>query len=252
MSKINSNQVNWFEYWNSYRKCDVVSDDSLFYQVGKTINSIPIDKSVFKLMIERICVGLKLCPTDSLLDLCCGNGLLTFELAQIVSGVTGVDFSNHLIETARKYKACNNIKYVACDILAEPFEYIAPNFIPNKIVMNAALAYFSPSHLFLLLSNFIALTNNNFSAYFTDVPIEKYHPKFYNTPERLRRYESNKASGRGDNDGLGRWWTEIEINEVVERLNLSVHFFDQPEILSNYRMDILISSIQAPLSSVRH
>ena len=193
-------------------------------------------------MIKRVLRHLNLKPSDNLLDLCCGNGLLTYELSQHVKSVTGVDFSSHLIKTACEYKKANNIKYVACDILVDPMDYIDKAFIPNKILMNAALAYFDPNQFYYLLSKIKFITNNNFSAFFTDVPIEKHLLKFYNTPERLARYHMNKTLGRSDNDGLGRWWSEDEIADVVSKLHLRFQLIYQPAILSNYRIDVLIST----------
>ena len=50
--------------------------------------------------------------SDSLLDVCCGNGLITKELSLYCFQVTGVDFSKKMIYNANKECNYSNIKYI--------------------------------------------------------------------------------------------------------------------------------------------
>jgi SAM-dependent methyltransferase len=229
----------WLEFWNNYRGSQAHCEDDLFVQVGKTINKEPINRSIFSAMILRLRAQLQLGCGDHLLDLCCGNGLVSYELAKYVRRVTAVDFSEHLIRSALEMKWAPNIKYV-CNDVSKPLDDLADS-VPNKILMNDALAYFEPGTLRSMLSNFIdSLDGAPMVLLITGVPNYDLRWNFYNTPERKARFLESEANGGGDNDGLGRWWQTDEIESLCREFNLSCEIEDQPIEISSYRMDVLI------------
>lgn len=57
---------------------------------------------------------------QSILDLGCGTGILTSQLANFAGTLIGVDSSENMIEMAQKQYP--NIKFMVCDALALPFE----------------------------------------------------------------------------------------------------------------------------------
>lgn len=57
---------------------------------------------------------------QSILDLGCGTGTLTLQLANFADTVIGVDSSANMIEKAQKQYA--DIKFMVCDALSLPFE----------------------------------------------------------------------------------------------------------------------------------
>jgi demethylmenaquinone methyltransferase/2-methoxy-6-polyprenyl-1,4-benzoquinol methylase len=67
--------------------------------------------------------NLMLAPDARVLDLCCGTGALTRDLAHRVpyGRVTGVDFSPHMLAVARQHEGPGNISYHEADVLALPF-----------------------------------------------------------------------------------------------------------------------------------
>jgi demethylmenaquinone methyltransferase/2-methoxy-6-polyprenyl-1,4-benzoquinol methylase len=67
--------------------------------------------------------SLMLAPDARVLDLCCGTGALTRELARRVpSGhVSGVDFSPHMLSVARGHASPANTDYQEADVLRLPF-----------------------------------------------------------------------------------------------------------------------------------
>ena len=54
-------------------------------------------------------------PTHNLLDLCCGQGVLSRLLAPLVAQVVGVDLSRALIESARQRTEGKNVRYEVAD-----------------------------------------------------------------------------------------------------------------------------------------
>ena len=236
------NKIDWESFWNEYRKGDVRTEDDLYFQVGRTINKKPIPPHVHHLMVERIKRMLDLSPGDHLLDLCCGNGLMTFDLAGYVAHVTGVDFAVHLVEAAKSLKSRGNITYVCGDAKKPLGLFLDASVRPAKVLMNAALAYFDPDDFRTILAQIIDHNQDaDFLALFTDVPNADWMFRFYDTPERLARYHENQKNPMNTNDGIGRWWRPEEVMEVADGLGLRASIYPQPVELTNYRMDVLVS-----------
>ena len=59
-------------------------------------------------------------PKQSILDLGCGTGTLTAQLAELCNKLVGVDSSQNMIEKAKE--EFGNIEFKVCDALALPFE----------------------------------------------------------------------------------------------------------------------------------
>lgn len=232
----------WRHFWNGYRNEAAQSEDDLFIQVGKTIARQPIARETFHAMVQRIILSLQIGPDDHVLDLCCGNGLVSFELASCARHVSGVDFAEHLISAAQAFKSRPNIRYRVGDVTSPLTDWIDSQAdMPNKLLMNDALAYFEPDTLAVIMTNVSnALKGGAFRMLLTGIPNEALKWSFYDTPERKLRYEANLQAGDRTNDGLGRWWAASEIEEIATALGLCVRVEDQPSDISNYRMDALI------------
>ena len=86
--------MNWQEYWNHTSQSNEV-----LAQVGRlNVNQ----ETAVQEAAERIVNLLNLQPEDRILDVCCGNGLLTSYIANKGYSITGVDLSEKLIENAKK------------------------------------------------------------------------------------------------------------------------------------------------------
>lgn len=238
----------WHSFWESYRNADAQSEDDLFLQVGKTVARQPIPHEVFDSMVERIIARLEIGREDRLLDMCCGNGLVSYELARVAGHVTGIDFADHLIRAAVQFKSSPNIDYRVGDVtlpisqlLGDAFGQIGVGDLPRKFLMNDALAYFDPGTLATILGNVRDVCGDGpFRFLLTGVPNEALKWNFYDTPERRMRHKENVRAGDDTNDGLGRWWDAGEVEAICARQGLEVHIENQPDGISNYRMDVLI------------
>lgn len=108
-------------YWKYYYDSNSRQfDGSLLKQVGKTVNGQDISELQMKLIVQNLANVLRLNDKDSVVDLCCGNGLITGQLAPHVKRVIGVDFTSGLIETAKTHNSLPNIEYVNSDVLRLP------------------------------------------------------------------------------------------------------------------------------------
>jgi len=66
---------------------------------------------------------LDVAPGAHLIDLCCGTGALTRDLAARPSAdsVVGIDFTPQMLEIARAHTSAKNVEYREGDVLALPF-----------------------------------------------------------------------------------------------------------------------------------
>jgi SAM-dependent methyltransferase len=232
---------NWENFWKEWRTKTVETEEDLYFQVGKTINKKPIEKEIFNGLTRKITNLLRLTSSDILVELCCGNGLSTYELKDYVKKIIAVDFSPHLIETAIKYKSADNISYVLMGVF-DFLEHYEWDVLPSKFLMNDSLAYFNPEDLKKMLSYISDLSKGDFIFLLTGAPNDDLKYKFYNTDERRQMYLENIANGDTTNSGLGRWWKPEEIKEIISLAGLNCTIQNQPIDVSNYRMDIIITN----------
>ena len=58
-------KIDWQSFWKANRKIEAQQEADLFFQVGKTIDKLPITHDIFTKMIEDIVQSLKLTKTAS-------------------------------------------------------------------------------------------------------------------------------------------------------------------------------------------
>jgi hypothetical protein len=238
----------WHDYWDNFLlhkhgKTEVTSEDDLFFQVARTVNKRPVEKEVLDIIIAQIITDLQLTKDDVLVDFCCGNGLFTYELRDTVKEIIAVDFAQNIIDTANKYKPAANIAYRLGSAITymDGFGKEWPGIVPEKYLMNDSLAYFTPADLEAMLKG-ISGVSPVFSFLLRGAPNEDMKWNFYNTEERKQYYYDNLAKGDLTNGGLGAWWKPEDIQDVCTRLGLNCVITNQVLPVSDYRMDILIST----------
>jgi demethylmenaquinone methyltransferase/2-methoxy-6-polyprenyl-1,4-benzoquinol methylase len=69
---------------------------------------------------RRLTAEAVISPGDDVLDACCGTGDLALAAEQAGGRVTGLDFSERMLERARRKSA--SVRWVRGDVLALPFE----------------------------------------------------------------------------------------------------------------------------------
>ena len=194
-------------------------------QVGHTEGGLPIGEDKYRAILEGICRLLELTPGDNLLDLCCGNGVITHDLSPLVHSVTGVDFSPALIEIATQHNGGNNIRYKVGDAL-DIAEIVDANGGPfTKILMYGALQHFRQSDLERLLDGILGVASEHCTILFGHVLDAGRKWDFYGTPRRRVAHFVRRLSGR---DWMGTWWDRKRIAEVAgsRGLKCSIHEID--------------------------
>ena len=227
--------INWRQYWEDF---PLRFDESDFErQVGRTAHGgVPTPEAELSLVTEEIVDCLELSPRDRLLDLCCGNGLLSAKLATRCASVIGFDFSAPMIRIARKHHAPPSVDYVEGSVL-ELDTVLDPPF--DKVCMIESLAYFGPEHLGRILDGVSRVGTRQVTALFSGVLDADSMWSFFDTAERRAAYEKQKREGR---EIMGRWWERDEIASIAERHGYQATFTRQDARLNtaHYRFNVVM------------
>jgi 2-polyprenyl-3-methyl-5-hydroxy-6-metoxy-1,4-benzoquinol methylase len=232
--------MDWKKFWQEYPQ----RDDNLneYQQVGKTIGGKPITEEQTKLILSDIIEKLEIKPTDKVLDLCCGNGLLTKELSKHVDQIVGFDFSVPLIETAKmNSEGSDNLSYKVQDVkeLGTITDEYKGYF--DKVLCYEALAFFDEKDVGNILNSLSKMTKPNSKIFFASVLDREKKHKFFSTPKS--KWLQFKMLVTGKDIGLGKWWLYEKLSRVGDGCGYIVKKFNQSNSLhtSHYRSDYLIN-----------
>jgi trans-aconitate methyltransferase len=222
--------------WKDYYNLNVIKFRySLYKQVGKTVNGIAVDDKQLKWITQNIISKLRLCQTDEVIDLCCGNGLITRDIAESASKIIGVDFSCGLIETAKSKSSAENITYVESDVLNLTDDFFKQ---ASKYYMYEALQHFCMERTRMLLKK-VSCRKGPVLFFIGSVPDKEKLWHYYDTVEKkefyLKRERENKPH-------MGRWWKRDELESVATQYGFKAHFCFQPPSFytAYYRFDCLL------------
>lgn len=176
--------------------------------------------------------------SDILLEMCCGNGLFTYPLSHIAKHIYAFDFTESLIDAAKKHKIGSNIEYVVGDA-KQDFTKIFKDKLPaiRKFLINDAIAYFSPEDLSLVIER-ISDISKDFHFYITNIPNNEKKWDFYNTAERKEKYLNAIESGDIFLGGMGRWWEASELSHIAKKYGLKLDIQELDNEYS-YRFNVL-------------
>jgi SAM-dependent methyltransferase len=230
----------WRSYWRGKTKLDSADLDTSLSQVGKTTLGKPVAPEQVQLIVDRIRDALMLTPSDRVVDLGCGNGLLTVRVANLVKAVQGFDISPSLIASAQEFHGAGNCSYLVSDIVGEAW---VPQLPPDvrKFYTYEVLQHLSTGEFTSLLTTLRRSRPEGFLLLAASVPDRSRLRAFYDTPERYALYERNVALGE---EQIGHWWGRDELQEACSSLKLTCRFMEQDRKLytAHYRFDVLISS----------
>ena len=116
--------------------------DDFLGQIRRTVNGHSVSEEQMDLIENSIVLGLQLSKEDKVLDLACGNGILSKRLFEKCRGLHGVDLSAFLISVAQEYfQNLPRYKFLQSDIV----EFLRHDF--ECLKFNKVLCYGSFSYL---------------------------------------------------------------------------------------------------------
>lgn len=237
-------KINWLKYWDNHGNIKINNEQDLLYQVGKTVSSEPIDDNQVNIIVNNIIRELQITAEDNVIDLCCGNGLLTKYIATNAGFVLGIDFSAKMIKNANYYNTGDNIEYLQHDVkkINELTNIIKSKQI-NKVIISDALAYFSAQEFSAILESLNQMLVSNHSILLGNVLFHEKRWKFYNSFKRkLNYFIKHKILGK--TTVLGKWWQYNELKCIFNRFNYKMKIINQDSKLysAHYRIDILLKN----------
>lgn len=207
-------------------------------QVGKTVNGQDVGEEQISLLINSIISALHLREDDCVLDLCCGNGLITSKVAKYCMAIVGVDFTDKLIHYAQQHFVTNNTQYYVADINSLQVEFFSGI---TKIYMYEAIQHFSLEDFERLLDT-ICKSSHVTTFFVGAVPdIDKFD-QFYDTEEKRAFHHASEKSGHPH---IGKWWSQSELCDMVERNGLTATILPQRQDMycSHFRFDCKIQRL---------
>ena len=157
---------------------------------------------------------LSLSEDDVVLDLCCGNGVVTRRLSPFVAHVHAIDFSSPFIANARQFCSAPNITYYCHDVTSLQSLALgeAPRHVTKALVYDA-LSYFDRPALGRLLQEVGQRCPNLQRVLLGSVLFQPLKWRFFNTISRKLRYLFlMRLLGR--NYGLGTWWSPADLRRA--------------------------------------
>jgi SAM-dependent methyltransferase len=204
--------------------------------------------------------------TDRILDLCCGNGLLTYQTAFRAHSVVGFDFSNALLTQARQNFAASNIEYHQGDALRIGDAFPEASF--DKAYISFAFQYFEKVSGAKVLRGLHHVLKPGGILALVDIPdaaLKRRHQlravqrmltpsrhgpdpsssnmRFYSLSARLKYLARNAATvlGLRRADDLGWWWKRDTLVEMAREIGFEGEARDQPSESPHclYRFDAI-------------
>ncbi len=217
--------------------------DDFWGQVKRTVHGKPVSDDQIAMIVAAVKEGLGLQTSDTLLDLCCGNGALTTLLFDYCQGGLGVDFSERLIEIAKSnFERRPNKIYVLNDVV----DFIRGTSEPTrftKILCYGSFAYLEANRAKELLQ----LCRVRFSAakalYIGNLPDKDQLDAFFSERTYTPGIENEPDSA------IGIWRTREEFRTLAKEAGWQIEFRTMPEgfYAAQYRFDAVLTRNESTL-----
>lgn len=230
------NSKNETDYWKSYWTSVKVSDGgNLHSQVERTVNKVPIDAKKWQFTLDEIEKLLDLKLSDTLLDLCSGNGLISVPFSRKCNSVTAIDISEALLGQINT-NIHSNITVIAGDARTLTLE----NKAFTKGIMYSSLQHFSERETIGLFRTMYGSLKENGLFLIGDIPDMDRLFSFYCKPEWERAYFDSLLS---NTPAVGTWFKK----EILVKMAKYAGFQDAKAvdqhsdlINSHCRFDLLL------------
>lgn len=223
----------WKKHWEFN---DKFKSDNPQVKVGRTVFGEPISNKSWEKTLGFLRTKLQLRKEKNILDLCCGNGLVSIDFAKHVKKVFSVDFSKNLIRDLQAHKIANID--ASCEDVNE-LNYKSNTF--DVIIIYFAIQHFNHTETTLLIKKAHGWLKKGGMLYIGDIPDEKKIWQFFNQKKYRKKYfESIENSS----PIIGNWFTKEFYNYLGEYLNFkNVEIINQKKYMINnhYRFDVLMT-----------
>lgn len=204
--------MNWKAFWNESPQ---VADADFHRQVGRTFQQQPYSPVQMDHLVNRLLQYLDGTSDQRLLDVACGNGLLTSRLSSHYAAVVALDFSRPLIDVARTHFARANIVYMVGD--ATDLSAIRGPF--DRALISAAFQHFDQTQARQVLTQLRALIADDGRLVVGDIADADRRNLFYRGMRGRWRDWADTIRRRPI---IGEWWSPQSFATLASREGWSV------------------------------
>ena len=204
-------------------------------QVLRTLHKKPISEAQFQRILKDIEEKMGICHDDEVLDLCCGNGVITKYLASKCKRVVGVDFAPELV-AQMDLEEHPNISVIIEDVRRVDFK--EHSF--DKAIIYAGLQYLSHKETICLFESVGRWLKSSGLFYIGDIPDRERLWNFFNTDERERAHFD---AMKNDKPIIGTWFDPEWLAKLGGYVGFEhIEVLQQPGNFpySHYRFDMVL------------
>lgn len=220
------------KYWDEMDLKHIHETEPTYEQVGKTVHGVPITDAVFRTIVDSIKHNLDVRESDLVLDLCCGNGLITTELADCCLDVTGVDYSAGLLA---KVPSRDNLTTILFDVTKISFDC---EFF-DKILLYGGIQHLSFGQVVSIVRNSHRWLKKGGRLLLGDVPDQDRMWRFFHSKEYKKAYFESLEQ---NSPIIGNWYTKDWLSNLAEITGFEVFYsVNQPaSYTKHYRFDFVV------------
>jgi SAM-dependent methyltransferase len=221
----------WKSFWLSHSQKNQYKDPQI--QVVRTLNKEPVQPEIFAAMVESIITMIRPASDLDLLDLCCGNGLITNELIGRFGSITAVDLCEVFISQLDD----TGINSIVSDVRTVEF----PRNSFDRILLYSGLQYFSDKDAVNLFHRLKQWLRSGGVVVIGDIPDSTRRWNFFNTPVREEAYFEALSQ---DEPILGHWFDPAWLRKLARHSGFaSAEVVPQPAIFpfQHYRYDLVLA-----------
>lgn len=225
---------NWIGKWA------FPADNSLLEQTARRGGQYNFEK-----IAADIISKLQVRNNDAVLDVCCGNAVLTKLISARCHEIHGVDFSEKLIATAKTFSPSGELKDALHLHLSDALKIdsLFPENTFDKSYCYFSFQYFNRVKRELLLEKLSRVTKPGGKILIGDIPDKIRMWNFYKSKVKFYREKISRfLKGKEGECDLG-WW--IDPKEILDwcasrRLQAEILVQDNSLPHAHYRFDVLI------------
>ena len=221
----------WKGYWD--RHAAMAGSEDPFRQVQRVANRRPISREAFEQVARYVVGGLELEPGHAVLDLCCGNGLLSAAMEPHCASIVAVDFCERLLEEVGG-RTTGKTLTMAAD--ARTIEFPPGSF--DRVLVAAAIQHFERSEVIRLFRKAAGFLRRGGILLVTDIPDNARMWRFHDSTEREDSCFENEERGTPI---LGTWFERAWMEKLGRHAGFGQSSaLDQPPefLYSHYRFDL--------------
>ncbi|MBI2513169.1 MAG: class I SAM-dependent methyltransferase [Opitutae bacterium] len=230
---MNHKSAFWRKVWHDHARQNRRADPMT--RVMRTRDGQPISAIQWKREANHILRVAGVRSTDRVLELCCGNGALTEELALRCQSVVAVDYVSALVAELRE-KSLPNVSCRCAD--ARQLTFSSEAF--DVVLVCAGIQYFTDTEAAKFVLDAFRWLKPGGRICLVDVPDNRKLWRYVRSNEKRRLYFGRILAGR---QLVGTWYDERWFLNLADYVGYrSAKIIRQPSYMMNhfYRFDLLL------------